>query len=477
VDRDKQPAIHRELETTATRLLGRVVFYGLLVLTFLTAIPYGTAQPWSEGIFQCAVFAFALLFIVEGYLSGSWRFVGSMILLPAILLVGFAWIQSVPFWESNLAAATSGKVWLAISSDPYESQHFALKAGSLTLAGYLMLRYLNSRRRLSALITVILGVSVASAAFGILRQGLQRRQSGFVLPYLLLDSGYGQFINRNHFGFLAEMALGLGLGLIVARGIRRERVLTYAAILIVIWTALVLSGSRGALLAMIVQLVLTFLIFVRGRTKTESDASKSFHRRVWHGARSVVTQAALAIALIVIVIIGVIWIAGDPLVTHLRDASSELQTGQSETHLGTRRRDIWRDTWSLVKANPIAGVGLGGYWTAIPQYHDASGKETPQQAHNDYLELLASGGIIGFSIGLWFVVMLIKQVRRAIGSADPLYAAASWGALIALAGIAIHSLFDFGLHKTINSLIFVWLIAIIVVAATRTDTTHQLKRA
>ena len=38
---------------------------------------------------------------------------------------------------------------------------------------------------------------------------------------------------------------------------------------------------------------------------------------------------------------------------------------------------------------------MGGYWIAIPGYHNASGTLVPQEAHNDYLELLASGGIIG----------------------------------------------------------------------------------
>ena len=64
----------------------------------------------------------------------------------------------------------------------------------------------------------------------------------------------------------------------------------------------------------------------------------------------------------------------------------------------------------MFKANPVSGVGLGGYWAAIPAYHDASGSLTPQEAHNDYLELLASGGIVGAAFGGWFLFVLAKRI-------------------------------------------------------------------
>ena len=66
----------------------------------------------------------------------------------------------------------------------------------------------------------------------------------------------------------------------------------------------------------------------------------------------------------------------------------------------------------MFAAHPILGVGLGGYWIGITAYHDASGLMTPQEAHNDYLELLSSGGVIGFAIGVWFVVAVVRAARR-----------------------------------------------------------------
>jgi O-antigen ligase len=96
-------------------------------------------------------------------------------------------------------------------------------------------------------------------------------------------------------------------------------------------------------------------------------------------------------------------------------------------------------------------VGLGGYWIGITAYHDASGLMTPQEAHNDYLELLSSGGVIGFAIGVWFAIAVIRAVRR---NTNPL----QLGAILGIVGVAAHSLVDFGLHILVNAVVFLVLI-------------------
>ncbi|MCA1602327.1 MAG: hypothetical protein LC776_12025, partial [Acidobacteria bacterium] len=87
--------------------------------------------------------------------------------------------------------------------------------------------------------------------FGIVRQTTQRGEAGFILPYLMPGEGYAQFINQNHFAFLMEMALGLVLGLVVGGGVRRDRVLIYLVAVVPVWTALVLSNSRGGIFSML----------------------------------------------------------------------------------------------------------------------------------------------------------------------------------------------------------------------------------
>jgi O-antigen ligase len=281
---------------------------------------------------------------------------------------------------------------------------------------------------------------------------------GFVLPLLAPEGGYGQFINKNHFAYLMEMAMGLVAGVAIMRSEGRERILIYLSAFLVMWVALVLSNSRGGLLAMVAQVICSPAMFLNSRTRAAGEA--------WSWTRSVAVRAALIVALLIVVSGGVVWLGGDQLATGAETASIEIAgADRSELHEGARRRDIWRASWLMFKAHPIMGAGFGGYWAEVPMFHQASGRLTPQQAHNDYLEVLASGGVVGVGLLVWFAIALIKQARRTLGAADGFQRAVARGAIIALVGVAVHSVVDFGLHITVNALVFVALLSILSLSA------------
>jgi O-antigen ligase len=159
-------------------------------------------------------------------------------------------------------------------------------------------------------------------------------------------------------------------------------------------------------------------------------------------------------------------VGGERVVSNLSTVGEEFGAADATTRWNTRRVDIWRATWEMIKDHPVAGVGFGGYWAAIPQYHDASGEYTPQQAHNDYLELLASGGVIGLAIGVWFAVTVIRVAQKNLWSSTGFVRALRLGAIVGLSGVAVHSLFDFGLHLLGNAVVF---LTLIMMATTQID--------
>jgi O-antigen ligase len=298
-----------------------------------------------------------------------------------------------------------------------------------------------------------------------MRQSFQRTP-GFILPLLGYDPReYAQFISRNHFSFLMEMVFGLIAGLIVGRGVRRERLLLYVAALLIVWIALILANSRGGILSMLSQLIFTALMLTSFQppraAPDEMDAARGGNR-AWHLAGSLAGRVLLIASLLGAAVAGVVWVGGDPVVSRLETVSSEVSAEERGGlwKQGATRIQIWDATWELIKDHPFAGVGFGGYWTAITQYHRATGEVTPQEAHNDYLELAASGGIIGVALAVWFVVVFVRRVRQTLRASDPFRRAACLGALIGLFGVAVHSLVDFGLHITINALMFTALIAV-----------------
>jgi O-antigen ligase len=105
-------------------------------------------------------------------------------------------------------------------------------------------------------------------------------------------------------------------------------------------------------------------------------------------------------------------------------------------------------------------VGLGGYWIAIRTTHGGSGVMAPRQAHNEYLELLASAGIIGALLLAAFLFLFVRRARVRLREGTRFARAACLGALAGLFGVAVHSLVDFGLHVTANAFVCAALLAL-----------------
>ena len=415
-------------------MLKKLIFGTLISLLIIAAIPYGTVEPWWKAAFVCAVFMICVVAIID---TRSLKIAEGSILLPMLALSALGFVQTLSFGSQQVAGIT---VRNTISADPFQTRFFALQMLALTAWLALLYRYVNTESRMRALVYTILGVAVVSAIFGVLRQATQH-QIGFVLPLLRPTQGYGQFINKNHFAYLMEMAFGLAIGLALAAGIKRERLLIYVALLLPIWTALVLSNSRGGILAMLVQIVSAALLLGSRRQAT-------------------VLRAALLVVLVAGVLFGTLWLGGDRLASNFENATSELNPAETNMRAGVSRNEIWRATLKMFAAHPITGVGLGGYWIGITAYHDASGLMTPQEAHNDYLELLSSGGLVGLAIGVWFAVMLIRAVRANLAIDTGYIRALRFGAILGITGVAAHSLVDFGLHIMVNAIVFVSLIMI-----------------
>ena len=429
-------------------MLSKLIFCTLVAVIVVVPIPYGTVEPWWKAAFVCAVFAICIIALIETLKNRIQRIEGASILLPMLALSLLALLQTLSLGsrtEANLS------VWNTISADPYQTRFFALQMLALTTFLALLYRYASTERRVRVLVYTVLAIAVASAVFGILRQTTQQ-ETGFLLPLLKKNQGYGQFINKNHFAFLMEMAFGLGLGIILGGGVARERLMIYVALLLPIWTGLVLANSRGGILAMLAQVVVAVLLLISSRGDYQLP-------RI---AQSTALRAVLLVILVVGVLFGTFWVGGDRLATNFENATGEI----ASTSTGASRNEIWRATLKMFAAHPIVGVGMGAYWIGITAYHEASGLMTPQEAHNDYLELLSSGGLIGLALGIWFAVAVVRKIRQNLSTDIGYKRAVRLGAVLGITGVAAHSLVDFGLHIMTNAVVF---IVLIMIATSRID--------
>jgi O-antigen ligase len=437
----------------AHRILDRLIFYGLLVAIVVTAVPYGSVQPWWAALFECLIFALGILAVIDLLITNDRLPAGASVALPLLILCLFLVFQSLPLFGRDTSVLSSLRA--SISADPYTTQLLALKLLALILAGLLLLRYANAETRVRTLVLVLLGVGVASAIFGIVRHEAGGPRWFFPLPKA--EQGFAQFVNRNHFGFLMEMTFGLalGFGLRAARGYQKWLLLPMAAFL---WVSLVIANSRGAIFASLCQ-VLFLGVLVDPAGLLTGDNQRAAGRRL-HSAGRWAARIVLSIILIVVFVAGVSWVGGERVTTNIELTSTAYDQPALESRQNTRRKQIWAATWNMFKANPFLGTGLGAYWVAITKYHDASGEFTPQEAHNDYLELLASGGVFGATLVLWFAIRLANYSRRI--TRNRMLSGAALGALVGICGVMVHSFVDFGLHIPGNALVFTTLTAVLI---------------
>lgn len=195
----------------------------------------------------------------------------------------------------------------------------------------------------------------------------------------------GPHFSPNHTALYLERTLFLSLAmlLIVAR---RQRAAALAASGVVA-VALVLTGSRGALLLGVPAGLAALAGFALYRRPGLWRLAR--RRRRWMiGAAAVVTVAVLVL---------VIW---------QRERLANLQTVEL-------RLDVWQAALALWRDRFWAGVGPGGFFWSYPAYLRAGAVEVNQlHPHSLWLELVTAWGVLGLA---WFalsVVALVTAIRR-----------------------------------------------------------------
>ena len=125
---------------------------------------------------------------------------------------------------------------------------------------------------------------------------------------------------------------------------------------------------------------------------------------------------------------------------------------------------LWRDTMGLVRDYPLFGVGIGCWPEIFPHYQRAPWMNSFffREPENDYLQLLAEAGVIGFGFVAWFAWMVLARLREGaarLSARDwPLFAGIAAG----LGAVLIHEFVDFNLQTPANMVLFTVLLAALV---------------
>src|SRR6266540_182300 len=296
----------------------------------------------------------------------------------------------------------------ALSIEPRATIHglAAMSALALFLLG--LARVLR-RHEASQIARGVIVLGVVLAVIGVTQKAMWNGKIyGLWAPTVAGDS-FGPFINRNHFAGWMLMALPLALGYFCGRAARgmgqanlglRERIVWLSSAdasetvlvgfsVIVMALALTLTMSRSGMIGLLVALVISCLVVIRHQA--------SLSRRAIGGYLIFVTVAVVA------------WTGFDTIAARFADTETSISS----------RLGIWTDTWRLAGKVPLAGTGLNTYSVAMLFYQKAEPGLHFAQAHNDYLQLVAEGGVLVCGPATLAILAVAWTVRRRFRELSP----------------------------------------------------------
>ena len=423
--------------------LSKLAFLLICTIIVFTTMAYGTVHQPTLALFYFFIAVLILLWAIDCLKGGEFRLSGSMLQVPLLALAAYGFIQIIPFGTYTAAGGLTG-IPRTISIEPFATQVTSLHILALCVFFSLTLVYLDSARRLRNLVTFIIVFGFIYAFYAILQSVLSPAKIYGIYGHLYATP-FGSFVNRHNFAALMEMAVSVPLGLLFVGAVRRDKKLLYVVAVTLMTSALLLSGSRGGLVALAAEIILLIIL------TTGAQGSKRF-----------VLKAVLSLLLAGAAVGGAIFVGGDTSLTRFAETASSGDISSNRFH-------IWDVTLKIISHNLPFGTGLGAYTQAYTQFDTLSGQDLVEQSHNDYLQVLADAGLIGLIIGGLFLVWFFREGIRNTRRSNTFRRGVAVGALAGCFAILIHSIFDFVLHITAISVMFLSLMALLVAAGRRFD--------
>ena len=451
---DQKPSIIENVAIGShSSRLSSVIFFLLCFIPVSTTVLFGGVDNATWIIVTICWVAIILMWLVEAWRVKGLMFSPSSLQMPLIGLFLIGLIQLLPLGSGAGDAILSVPATRSLTLDPNGTRFFLshLIVYIVFFAG--CLTFINSEKRLRKVVflVVIFGAIMAFIAI------LQRLASpeliyGLRTPFQAVP--FGPFINQHHFASFMEMTGGVTLGLIFGRsGLQDKKPLLMISIAIMT-IAIILTSSRGGMIAFIavIGFVLSMNFFVRKQGGTDNNTLD----------RTPLQRALIAggvVAAILLLIASVVFLGGSDAL--LRGVT--MDAGKDDITNG--RLHFWSVAIRIFLEHPILGAGLDAFGVAFSKHDTWHGIFSVEQAHNEYLQILAETGIIGFACIAAFLYLLLKKGLKTVTSAGSGFRQnAAIGALAGCLGILIHSFFDFPLRTPSNGFFFLLLVAIATVS-------------
>jgi O-antigen ligase len=410
-----QLPIEPPVPASANSPRGSHILFSVVGILMFCPLAFGAVEPWSIFILQTGSTVLLVVWAVDRMRSAEASIRWNPIFLPMIAFAGLICVQLFPgissYWH-----ATSSQLLLFISYG---------------ILCFLLVQTLTRSREVRILTTALTIYGSAVALFAIL-QNLNAPNKLYWLRTPRFGGWiYGPYVNHNHYAGLMEMLIPMPLVFAFSRfGSQRERWIA-ASVAAFMAATIFLSGSRGGMIAFAVEIAIFLALVFRERQKQNV---------------TILLSVFLVISLAMIA-----WTGGHEVKNRIATLA-----GNNHSDLASDiRLQIDRDILRISKHHPLLGWGQGTFADVYPRFRSFYTDSLVNAAHNDFLQVLAETGIIGFGIMLWLLVITIRNALRKSGKwTSNLNGAVAVATLLGISGILVHSLADFNMQIPANAALF-----------------------
>ena len=380
----------------------RLTFVGLMALVALVPLPFASNRPWSWSMLSLLVGMLLVMWAVEAMrdrdvIAVSWRRIwpllamfAAVILWIVVQMVGWtptAWHH--PAWAAA-AAALGEPLDGAITIDREMTRTALMRLLAYAGVFWLGLQLGRDGKQARTVFWTLAWIGVVYGVYGLIIQFGGFNTILWYDKWAYEESVTSTFVNRNSYATYAGIGLLVVLGLLfdeVRRGADEgvlslpglrwsiERITGKLGLLLlmaaVVGSALLLTGSRGGMIAFLVGLLVLSIGFATFR-----------------GSRPII--AYMVIAVMAGLVAAMMALSGDVVLARFDQASED----------AVERAMVYRLVFDATLAAPWLGAGYGTFELAFPLIRDGS-IETPflyDKAHNSYLEFAFEAGVPAFAL-------------------------------------------------------------------------------
>ena len=432
---------------------GSAIVVILCLILVLSVITYGAVDTGTTGFLAVLLTMVVWLWLAEAWKLRAFSFSSNPIQLAVVGLILIGLIQLLPLRGFDLFGILSLEPSHTLSLDQNATRLAVLRLTLYLVYFAAALSFIVTKKRFRRTVITIIIFGALIAVFAIL-QKLLNPENIYGARQTIQASIFGPYVNGHHFAGLMEMTLGLSLGLLYGKAVKKELRVIFLVAAVLMGIAILMTSSRGGMLSFfgVLGLVTIFAFLKKDKTNAEGEGAGAFSRQ----RKLLLIGGGLAFFLLIVG--GGLLMGSDSALLRglgIENAAADVSNG---------RLHFWNVALQIFRDNFLLGAGLDAFGAAFTKYDTWNGVFRIEQAHNDYLQILADAGIFGLVCVLGFIYLFFRQGLRVVFSTrDRFRYSVAVGSLAGCFGIMIHSFFDFPLRTPANAFVFLTLAALAIV--------------